>query len=328
MAEILDASGKLAVVITGLILGFRAPYDLQPEVRLTLRATWASLQYVLEGSVFALIGLQLWTIVTAPDIGRRPVLVISATVLLTVIAIRPVWIVLTGGVGRLLHRPRRFRSWRPHAAISWAGMRGVVSLAAAQTLPLATPYGSLLLTCTIAVILGTLVVQGLSLPSVIKALRLRGDPDADLRKEREAARAEAGRAINDAVEREIADGTLPQPEIDRMRAWVAFRDWRRMADRKARAGADPAAGIDRAARWNRDMVAIERDVFVRMRNDGRLSEDVLREVQYGLDLEEALLEQRIADANGHLDQFAPSTPDGLPPAPAGRTAEGQVADGR
>jgi CPA1 family monovalent cation:H+ antiporter len=328
VAEILGASGMLAVVITGLILGFRAPYDLQPEVRLTLRATWASIQYVLEGSVFALIGLQLWTIVTAPDIGRRPVLLISAAVLLTVIAIRPLWIFFTDGIWRLLHRPRRFTSWRPLAAISWAGMRGVVSLAAAQTLPLATPYRSLLLTCTIAVILGTLVVQGLSLPTVIKALRLPGDPGDELRREREAARTEAGKAINDAVEREIADGTLPQQEIDRMRSWVAFRDWRRMADRRAHAGADPAAGIDRAARWNRDMVAIERDVFVRMRNEGRLSEEVLREVQYGLDLEEALLEQRIEDANGHLDQFTASTPDGVPPQPAGRAADGQDPDGR
>ncbi len=114
----------LAVVVAGLVLGFRSPYDLQPEVRLTLRATWSSIQYVLEGSVFALIGLQLWGIVTAPDIGRAPVLLISAAVLLTVILIRPIWIFLTDGVGRLFRRPAAFGSWRPLAAISWAGMRG------------------------------------------------------------------------------------------------------------------------------------------------------------------------------------------------------------
>ena len=182
-------------------------------------------------------------------------------------------------------------------------MRGVVSLAAAQTLPLATPYRSLLLTCTIAVILGTLVVQGLSLPTVISALRLPGDPDSDLRSERELARAEAGRAINDAVERRVANGTLPPDETDRMRAWVSFRDWRRMTERWDSTGADAGARIGRVARWNRDMVAIERDVFVQMRNEGRLSEQVLREVQYGLDLEEALLDQRVENANGHLDQL-------------------------
>lgn len=331
VGELLDASGMLAVVITGLVLGFRAPYDLGPEVRLTLRATWASIQYVLEGSVFALIGLQLWGIVTAPDIGRRPVLLISAAVLLTVIGIRPVWIFLTDAVGRLLHRPGTFGSWRPLAAISWAGMRGVVSLAAAQTLPLDTPYRSLLLTCTIAVILGTLVVQGLSLPSVITALHLPGDPDADLRQERADARAEAGTAINDAVEKEIATGNLPAQEADRMRAWVSFRDWRRMTERWDQTGADAGARIGRIARWNRDMVTIERDVFVRMRNEGRLSEEVLREVEYGLDLEEALLEQRIENANGHLDQLRADSAQPGPgpgPGPVALADDGQDPDGR
>ena len=341
VAEILQASGMLAVVITGLVLGFRAPYDLQPEVRLTLRATWGAIQYVLEGSVFALIGLQLWGIVTAPDIGRRPVLLISAAVLITVIGIRPVWIFLTDGLGRLLRRPGMFTSWRPLAAISWAGMRGVVSLAAAQTLPLDTPYRSLLLTCTIAVILGTLVVQGLSLPAVIRSLRLPGDPDSDLRREREAARTEAARAINDAVEREIAAGTLPPEQALRMREWVSFRDSRRMTDRRDTAADVVTTGTDggksdrtgdgaadgRVARWNRDMVTIERDVFVRMRNEGRLSEEVLREVQYGLDLEEALLDQRIEDANGHLDQLHVGT-DGPIPDAAARPDAAQGADGR
>ncbi len=164
LGEAVEASGILAVVVAGLVLGYRAPYDLKPQVRLTLTATWSTVQYVLEGTVFALIGLQLWAIVTAPDIGRRPVLVISGAILLTVILVRPVWIFALNYLGRLLRRPAAFDDWRPLAAVSWAGMRGVVSLAAAQTLPLATPYRSLLLTCTIAVILGTLVVQGLSRP--------------------------------------------------------------------------------------------------------------------------------------------------------------------
>ncbi len=100
--------------------------------------------------------------------------------LATVILIRPVWIFLLAGLARLFRRPGTFASWRPLVAVSWAGMRGVVSLAAAQTLPLDTPYRSLLLTCTIAVILGTLVLQGLSLPAVIRMLHLPGDPEADI----------------------------------------------------------------------------------------------------------------------------------------------------
>lgn len=209
LGERAEASGVLAVVTTGLVLGFRAPYDLAPDVRLTLRATWSTIQYVLEGTVFALIGLQLWAIVTAPDIGRRPVLLISGAVLLTVILIRPVWIFLLNGIGRLFRRSGAIGDWRPLAAVSWAGMRGVVSLAAAQTLPLDTPYRPLLLTCTIVVILGTLVVQGLSLPRVISWLHFPGDPAAEIDAERMAARDEANKAIAEAVERDIADRTSP-----------------------------------------------------------------------------------------------------------------------
>ncbi len=303
LGELVDASGVLAVVVAGLVLGFRSPVDLQPEVRLTMRATWNALQYVLEGAVFALIGLQLWGIVTAPDIGRAPVLLISGVVLLTVILIRPVWIFLLNGIGRLLRRPGAFASWRPLVAVSWAGMRGVVSLAAAQTLPLATPYRPLLLTCTIAVILGTLVLQGLTLPAVIRLLHLPGDPDSDLAKERAQAQAEANRAIAARVEQVVADEDLPVEEAVQMRAWAASRNWRGLTERLDRRGDDAGARLEKISDWRHELVGIERDVFVTMRNSGRLSEDVLRELEYDLDLEEALLDRRMDDATGHLDQL-------------------------
>lgn len=308
LGELVGASGVLAVVVTGLVLGFRAPYDLQPEVRLTLRATWAAIQYVLEGAVFALIGLQLWSIVTAPDIGRAPVLVISAAVLLTVILIRPIWIFLLDSISRLFRRPSGVGSRRSLVAISWAGMRGVVSLAAAQTLPLDTPYRSLLLTCTIAVILGTLVLQGLSLPTVIRMLRLPGDPVADIQRERSLAREQATQAIAARVDEVIATEHLPEREARRMRAWAAARDWRGLAD-TADDGDEARQRLDKVSGWRHDLVGIERDVFVAMRNSGRISEDVLRELQYDLDLEEALLDRRMEAATGHLAQISAARDD-------------------
>jgi CPA1 family monovalent cation:H+ antiporter len=303
LGERAEASGVLAVVTTGLVLGFRAPYDLAPEVRLTLRATWSTIQYVLEGTVFALIGLQLWAIVTAPDIGRKPVFLISGAVLLTVILIRPVWIFLLNGLARLLHQSGAFADWRPLAAVSWAGMRGVVSLAAAQTLPLETPYRPLLLACTIAVILGTLVVQGLSLPRVIRWLHFPGDPAAEIDAERMAARDEANKAIAEAVEKDIADRNLPDDQARRMRLWVETRDWRRLAERRSTSIDDTGRVLTGLADWNREMMRIERDVFVQLRNSGGLSEEVMREIEYGLDLEEALLDQRTEAMSGHLDQL-------------------------
>jgi len=237
LGERVGASGVLTVVVTGLVLGYRSPFDLPPEVRLTLGATWKALQYVLEGSVFALIGLQLWAIVTAPDIGRAPTLLISGMVLATVILIRPIWIFFMAGAAWVVRRPGPFR-WRPLIAVSWAGMRGVVSLAAAQTLPLDTPFRSLLLTCTIAVILGTLVLQGLSLPGVIRLLHLPGDPAADARRERAAARDEANLAIAARVEEVITSGDLPAQEAGRMRAWAANRDTAGASARRCSAGHD------------------------------------------------------------------------------------------
>lgn len=315
IGERAEASGVLAVVTAGLVLGFRAPYDLAPEVRLTLRATWSTIQYVLEGTVFALIGLQLWAIVTAPDIGRRPVLLISGAVLMTVILIRPIWIFLLNGLGRLFRRPAAFADWRPLAAVSWAGMRGVVSLAAAQTLPLDTPYRPLLLACTIVVILGTLVVQGLSLPRVIKWLRFPGDPAAEIDAERMAARDEANKAIAEAVESDIAARNIPDDQARRMRLWVETRDWRRLAEKRAKSIDDTGRVLTGMADWNREMMRIERDVFVQLRNSGRLSEEVMREIEYGLDLEEALLDQRVEAMSGHLNQLRGQQDEEAPEAP-------------
>jgi hypothetical protein len=147
-----------------------------------------------------------------------------------------------------------------------------------------------------------LVVQGLTLPAVIRALHLPGDPEDDLARERAEAKAEASRAINAAVEKAIVDGAIGEQDAARMRAWVSMRDWRRLTERLDR-GADADRRLEQIVQWSRDLVRIERDVFITMRNEGRLSEEVLREVQYGLDLEEALLERRVDDATGHLDQL-------------------------
>lgn len=309
IGESAQASGVLTVVVTGLVLGFRSPSDVPPEVRLTDGATWHALQYVLEGTVFALIGLQLWAIVTAPDIGRAPTLLTAAAVLATVILIRPVWIFFMTGLAHLVGRRGISPSWRPLVAVSWAGMRGVVSLAAAQTLPEDTPYRALLLTCTIFVILGTLVLQGLTLPAVIRMLKMPGDPVAATQRERAAARDEANQAIAARVEEVIKAEALPESQARRMRAWAANRDWRGLTERLDNSGDDAKDRLDRISGWRHELVGIERDVFVAMRNSGRISEDVLRELQYDLDLEESLLDRRLEDASGHLSQLTAARDD-------------------
>ncbi len=299
----------LAVVVAGLILGFRGSIDLSPEVRLTLRSTWAAVRYVLEGSVFALIGLQLWAIVTEPDVGVVDLVVVSLAVLATVILIRPLWIFpINALLGRLRPPDRELPDAKSQMAVSWAGMRGVVSLAAAQTLPLDTPYRALLQTCTIAVIVGTLVVQGLTLPAVIRALHFPGDPRRDRLREKEAAARTANAAIGDLVERIIREESISDLRADRMRAWVRLRDlsdldnYYQATSYELGAGS-PADHLRFVARWRHDLVNAEREVFLRLRRSGELSEESMRDLEFRLDLEEALLDTRVDDATGHLEQL-------------------------
>ena len=306
IGEEIHASGVLAVVTAGLLLGYRSPVDLPAKVRLTEQATWSALRFVVEGAVFALIGLQLWDIVTALDASAAHVVATIVSVLAVVIVIRPLWVFAGALLARFRH-PRSAERAKNLAAISWSGMRGVVSLAAAQTLPLDTPGRPVLLTCTVAVIVGTLVLQGLSLPWVVRRLGIGGDPSAEQESERNAARKEASRAIARRIDEVAEEKGIPRRQVEMMHRWASMRDWRSWNDSES----DQTAGfrLRRLAvmqRWQSEIVAIERDVFVQLRNSGRLSEEVLRDLQQDLDLEEALLESRAADRpdqEAHLEEL-------------------------
>jgi CPA1 family monovalent cation:H+ antiporter len=319
--EAVGASGVLAVVTAGLLLGFRSPTDQPAIVRLTEDATWAALRFVLEGAVFALIGLQLRHLFTDPSNRPEHLVVVVGSVLLTVVVVRPLWIGLVGAGQRLLPSREPAVGWREGAAMSWAGMRGVVSLAAAQTLPLDTPFRSLLILCTVAVILVTLIAQGLSLPWVIRRLGISVDAERDVHDQRTAASRAAADRILAVVEERRRSGELTDARAERMRSFVTATDWRNWDEQdSARFGPPRAAAMD----WRRELVDVQRSVFLDMRNAGTLSEDVLRELQFELDLQEALLERQVEPLTGHLpelpeglDDSRPARPDGPPPGPTG-----------
>ncbi len=317
VGEAVHSSGVLVVVVTGLVLGYRSPIEVPASVRLTETATWAALRFALEGVVFALIGLQLRGIVASLDTGDGVVFLAVGAVLLTVIVSRPIWLAVIHLVSKL-GRSTEVVGWTGVAALSWAGMRGVVSLAAAQTLPMDTPYRSLLLVCTIAVIIGTLVVQGLTLPWVIRRLGIAEDHRADDQAERAKAHAEVSSAIESQVDTMVDDGKLSERQAELMRKWAGLRDWRNWddGDQSREFGRRLSVLTD----WRRSLLGVERTVIVSMRNRGELTEDVLREMQHDLDLEEALLERRGDAVDGHLAEL-----------PAEQQAEGQAeqtADGR
>jgi CPA1 family monovalent cation:H+ antiporter len=195
LAERLHLSGVLAVVTAGIWLGARGSEVLTANARLRGFAFWTTLVFLLNGAVFLLIGLQLPRVAAGAsslESGSARLIAVAAAVFATTVVVRIAWVYPGAYVPRLLSRRIREREPRPrwqHVAIlGWAGMRGVVSLAAALSLPVDVSARPLLVFLTFAVILGTLVVQGLSLPWLIRLLGV-GRSEEDDGHEAEAERA-------------------------------------------------------------------------------------------------------------------------------------------
>ena len=185
-AEAVHASGVLAVVIAGLLLGHRAPVLQTASSRIAERLNWRTIAFLLENTVFLLIGLQArWILAGVADSEVEPQVVVIACVatLLTVMLLRLVWVF---PARYLLVRPDPDRetgehpSWRYTAALGWAGMRGVVTLAAAFAIPASFGSREVLVLVALVVTAGTLFVQGLTLPALVRRLRLPApDPRED-----------------------------------------------------------------------------------------------------------------------------------------------------
>ena len=299
-AERINGSGVLAVVVTGLYLGYRGPEFITPAARLQAQAIWSMLEFLLQGVVFALIGLQLRDIVTA--LGDESVSMIVATsgaVLAAVIVARFVWVFPTTYLPRRLSARVRARDpappWQYTFVVAWAGMRGVVSLAAAFALPITArshapfPHRDLLIFVSFAVIVGTLVVQGFTLPTVVRRLRL-APPDPVVHQLQEAAAQNAAAAAAlERLDELLADGEDPPPGVvDQLRDAAQRR--RLMAWERVGSGPGALEAPSEAYRRLRlEMLAAERRVFLRLRNEGTIDDEVMRRVQNDLDLEESIL---------------------------------------
>src|SRR5207253_2210011 len=218
-AQALHVSGVLAAVVVGVYLGWRSPELSTPAMRMQGRAVWETLIFLLNALLFTLVGLQLRPILdtlsgrSAGALAADAVLVVA-----TVIAVRIAWIFpFTYGPRFLFRRV----GWRAPAAVSWMGMRGAVSLAAALALPLETNTGTpfpgrdLIVFLTFCVILGTLVVQGLSLPWVIERLGL--EDDGLEAKEDAKARVLAAEAALERLEALAQEDWVRDDTAERMR---------------------------------------------------------------------------------------------------------------
>jgi CPA1 family monovalent cation:H+ antiporter len=299
-AEQLGLSGVLAAVTAGLYIGRLSPEISSGRMRIQGFATWDVLVFVLNATLFLLIGLQLNTILDGlSGYSTGELLGYAALIAGTVIVMRIVWSFTMPYVIRALDRRPSQRERRAGAAFrmvaAWSGMRGAVSLAAALALPLETDAGAplpernLILFLTFAVILATLVLQGLTLPALIRALRVRDD-GADREREELRARLVAARAALAALDGLVERDWTRDDTIERMRNLYDYR-LRRFG---ARAGKVPDDGYeDRSLSYQRavqSVIAAQHRAVVDLRNQGEIADDVMRQIERELDLEEERLE--------------------------------------
>jgi Na+/H+ antiporter len=299
-ADELGLSGILAVVTAGIYLGWRAPEISSPAQRLQGSAFWDMLVFLLNATLFLLIGLQLPVILDAASAHSAVELVAyGLLVSAVVIAVRFAWMFTMPYLIRALDRRptqvARRVGGRSRIVIGWSGMRGGVSLAAALAVPLETDTGApfperdVILFVAFTVILVTVVGQGLTLPGLIRRLRLVEEDDGE-QSEELRARLEAARAALERLD-ELAEEDWTRDEtIERVRRQYEFRK-RRFA---ARAGQIADDGYDeRSLAYQRVMQLLfeaQREAVVRLRNEGAISNDVMHRIERELDLEESRLE--------------------------------------
>jgi len=280
VAEEAHASGVLAVVITGLVVGYRRSVDVSAQVRLNENATWGALRFLLEGIVFGLIGLQFLDIVGALDSSPSEVVLALVAVLGTVLLVRPIWLFAGYLVSHWVPVMHPRLSARETAVLSWAGMRGVVSLAAAQTLPADTPLRPLLLVCAVGVIFATLVVQGLTLPMVIRWVGApRRDP-AVAAQARHTAQERATASVLRTIARRVDADDLSEELAERIRELAELRAWRSARAMTRVRGSSWVAPAGAAAHHRAGARIAHRPAQA-----GQLSEHVMREMEIDLDLE-------------------------------------------
>ncbi|MFE4589837.1 Na+/H+ antiporter [Streptomyces laurentii] len=298
-AEEVGASGVLAVVVVGLFLGHRA-WQVDFATRLQEEAVWKMVAFVLESAVFALIGLQLPYVVQGlGPYGIGEAAGYAAGVFVFVVVVRFVWVFPATFLPRWLSVRIKEREpevgWQAPVVVGWAGMRGVVSLAIAFSIPVVVnggepfPARNLVLFLTFTTVIGTLVVQGLTLPPLIRVLRLPGRDRYQETLVEAQAQSEASQAAEErlAVLLEDERNVLPGPLADRLRTVMERRRnavWERLGAVNELTG---ETADDTYRRLAREMIDTEREVFVRMRDARRIDDEMMRTLLRRLDLEEA-----------------------------------------
>jgi NhaP-type Na+/H+ or K+/H+ antiporter len=282
LAEAVHCSGVLAVVAAGLLRGRYSPEIVSAEMRILARSMWNILVFMLNSLVFILIGLQLSGVIERlQGYSGWDLAAYALAISMVAILVRFAWVYIAE---YLVTRPEPGEA----CVISWCGMRGIVSLAAALALPIELddgspfPHRDLIIFLTFTVITVTLVVQGLTLAPLIRRLKLGADPGT--RDEHRLARVAMGRAAVAALDDAIAREKVLPELAERIRA--------EFADRVAAASplaAQPDSTHARARRLRLAAVQAERAELIRVWRAGEISDDVLHHIEEELDYEESRL---------------------------------------
>jgi monovalent cation/hydrogen antiporter len=294
--EHVGGSGVLATVAAGLFVSWNGPLLIPAATRLQGIFFWDLIVYLLEGFVFLLTGLQARTLLErAHTFGLRDLVLAILVTTAVVIAARFIWVFPATYVPRWLSPSLARRDpsppWQSAFVIAFVGIRGVVSLAAALAIPLATatgapfPYRDLILSITFGVILVTLVGQGLLLPGVVRWLGLARDSADERQREHEAelaARAEALTVAQSQLEQLAAEGQIAAEVLARLEARHTYRVGRLPSDTGDGLEAASVAADIRAA-----LIAAEREHIHQLLRDGRITDEARRRIERELDLEEA-----------------------------------------
>jgi Na+/H+ antiporter len=297
-AERLHVSGVLATVTAGILLGWYSPLIVRARFRLQVFAFWDTVVFLLNGFVFIVIGLQLPGILRELHGESLMRLIDNALIICgVVVLVRILWVVVVTYVPRLLSKTLRERDpappWQQVALITWAGMRGVVSLAAAFALPFALPNGTpfpgrnYILFFTFCVILVTLVGQGLTLPLLIRKLGIKDDGAID--EEERGARLEANKAAIAHIEKLSTRDDVSSEVAARLRAEY---DDRIGQLRRCLESAEDRSGEVATPQYQQlqqEALGIERQVIIGLRNRRVINDRALRRIQRDLDLAEARL---------------------------------------
>lgn len=291
--EHIHASGVLSVVSCGLFLSWNSSEIFSHQSRLNAVSVWNTVIFILNGLIFILIGLQLPVILNhIKDHSTLTLVAYGFVISGATIVLRLIWVFPGAYLPRWLSKKIRTREPSPdirHVTIvAWSGMRGVVSLAAALALPLMvsenTPFPNrdMILFLTFSVIFATLVIQGLSLPYLIKWLRIKPNED-ELHEENQVRLHIVGKVI-EHIEENYSIG-LSDEVLNQIKTKYELRNLRIQKDSvNGRLTQDQVSDFHRV---QMEILKVERNILISMRKEGRISEEALRKIEYELDLEES-----------------------------------------